>query len=68
MTYGFLSLSPLMDCYFYTSANGEWACNRVRLIGFLSLSPLTDCYFYTSANGERAYGRVRLMASFHRLH
>ena len=25
MLYGFPSLSPLMDCYFYTSTNGEWA-------------------------------------------
>ena len=58
-SYCFSSLSPLMDCYFYTSANGEWACNRVRLIGFLSLSPLMDCYFYTSTNGERACNRVR---------
>ena len=35
MLYGFPSLSPLTDCYFYTSANGEWACNRVCLMVFL---------------------------------
>ena len=35
MPYGFPSLSPLTDCYFYTSANGEWACNRVCLMVFL---------------------------------
>ena len=27
--------SPLMDCYFYTSANGEWAVNRICLMAFL---------------------------------
>ena len=31
----FSSLSPLMDCYFYTSANGEWAGSRIHLIVFL---------------------------------
>ena len=35
MPYGFPSLSPLTDCYFYTSTNGEWACNRVCLMVFL---------------------------------
>ena len=34
MPYGFPSLSPLMDCHFYTSANGERACSRVRLMFF----------------------------------
>ena len=68
MTYGFFSLSPLMDCYFYTSTNGEWACNRVRLIDFLSLSPLIDFHFYTSTNGERTYSRVRLMIFLHCLY
>ncbi|WP_081357927.1 MULTISPECIES: hypothetical protein [Bacteroides] len=65
MTYVFSSLSPLMDCYFYTSANGERAYSRVRLIDFLSLSPLIDCHFYTSINGERTYSRVRLMIFLH---
>ena len=32
MPYGFPSLSPLTDCYLYTSANEEWACNRVCLM------------------------------------
>ena len=27
--------SPLMDCYFYTSANREWAVNRICLMAFL---------------------------------
>ena len=35
MPYGFPSLSPLMDCHFYTSANGEWAVNRICLMAFL---------------------------------
>ncbi|MFK2554289.1 hypothetical protein ACIXQF_14725, partial [Bacteroides fragilis] len=58
--YGFSSLSPLTDCYFYTSANGEWQVAVYALL-FFSSSPLTDCHFYTSANGERAGSRVRLM-------
>ena len=34
----FSALSPLMDCYFYTSANGEWAYSRVWLmVSFSSL-------------------------------
>ena len=38
MSYGFFSLSPLMDCYFYTSANGERAGSRVWLmVSFPSL-------------------------------
>ena len=38
MSYGFFSLSPFMDCYFYTSANGEWAYSRVWLmVSFSSL-------------------------------
>jgi len=27
--------SPLMDCYFYTSANGERAVSRICLVSFL---------------------------------
>ena len=30
-----LSLSPLTDCYFYTSSNGEWAVNRICFMAFL---------------------------------
>ena len=33
MPYGFPSLSPLTDCYLYTSANEEWACNLVEVPG-----------------------------------
>ena len=40
MLFGIPSLSPLTDCYFYTSANGE--CSRVHLMVFLHNSPLTD--------------------------
>ena len=64
----FFSSSPLTDCYFYTSANGERAYSRVRLIDFLSLSPLIDFHFYTSTNGERTYSRVRLMIFLHCLY
>ena len=35
MPYGFPSLSPLTDCYFYTSTNGEWAVNRICFMAFL---------------------------------
>ncbi|MFK2532979.1 hypothetical protein ACIXOD_16660, partial [Bacteroides fragilis] len=31
----FFSSSPLTDCHFYTSANGERAGSRVRLMFFL---------------------------------
>ena len=35
MPYGFPSLSPLTDCYFYTSTNGEWVVNRICFMAFL---------------------------------
>ena len=47
----YMPYCPLMDCYFYTSANGEWQV-AVYDLCFSSSSPLMDCYFYTSANGE----------------
>ncbi|WP_347150550.1 hypothetical protein, partial [Phocaeicola dorei] len=31
----FPSLSPLTDCYFYTSANGERTVSRICLVSFL---------------------------------
>ncbi|EDU99982.1 hypothetical protein BACCOP_03030 [Phocaeicola coprocola DSM 17136] len=38
MTYGFSSLSPLTDCYFYTSANGEWQVAVYALLFFFIVS------------------------------
>ena len=46
----YMPYCPLMNCYFYTSTNGERQSYMFH--GFSSLSPLMDWYFYTSANGE----------------
>ena len=38
MLHGFSTLSPLMDCYFYTSANGEWQVVVCDLCFFFIIS------------------------------
>lgn len=59
--------SPLMDCYFYTSANGEWQVAVYTLLFFfiVSINGLLLLHIY---KGEWAVNRICLMAFLHCLH
>ena len=56
MSYGFFSLSPLMDCYFYTSANGErqWAVYASWFFYIISINGLLLLHFCKWRNGHVA--------------
>ena len=56
MSYGFFSLSPLMDWYFYTSANGErqWAVYASWFFYIISINGLLLLHFCKWRNGHVA--------------
>ncbi|MFK2277335.1 hypothetical protein ACIXO6_15285 [Bacteroides fragilis] len=68
MPYGFPSLSPLMDCHFYTSANGERACSRVRLMFFflVSINGLIFLHFHRPIIQESVSGRMHAPTPAHK--
>ena len=60
--------SPLMDCYFYTSANGEWqvAVYALWLSFTVSFDGLLLLHFYKWRMGSEPY--MLYGFSFHCLH
>ena len=55
--------SPLMDCYFYTSANGEWQVAVYTLLFFfiVSINGLLLLHIYKRRMGCKEYRRQRQM-------
>ena len=59
--------SPLMDCYFYTSANGEWQVAVYTLLFFfiVSINGLLLLHIY---KWRAAVSRIWFMVFLHYLH
>ncbi|KAB6495058.1 hypothetical protein GAZ10_22005, partial [Phocaeicola vulgatus] len=64
----FFSLSPLMDCYFYTSTNGERACNRVRTYWFLFIVSINRLLLLHFCKWRMTCSRIYLIVFLYYLH
>ena len=63
----FFSSSPLTDCYFYTSANGEWQV-AVYVLWFLFLVSIDGLILLHFCKWRAAVSRICFMVFLHYLH